>query len=185
MSVKNSRTSTFVVLAAAVLGSVAIAPAGAIGNWPTGTLDELKLENYIARDLSRDLTEVQIEVTCPDDVLIEKGRKSTCTATVDGQKLLYQITQISGRGDVRYKRAKAVIDLNRVQSLVAREVAQQMGGKWRIKCSVPGGSRFFVVAVGKSFSCPISGKDGEGVSRIGSIVYHVQSLRGDIDWEAR
>lgn len=185
MSVKSCRASVLTGVAVVALLATQAISTTAVGNAPTGTLEGAKLENYIAKDLSRGLPAVPVEVTCPANVLVEKGRWSTCTASVDGQKLLYRITHTSGRGDLLFKRTKAVIDLNRVQSLVARQVAQQMGGKWRIKCSVAGASRIYVVAVNRSFTCPIDGKDGEGVSRQGNIVYHVENLRGDIDWEAR
>lgn len=185
MAVKKFRSSVFVGLAAlAILGTQAISTAAAAN--ATGPLEESRLEDDIERDLGRGLPEtVEVEVTCPANVVIGKGRKPACAATVEGQKLAYELWPTSERGVFRFKRTKAVIDLNRIQSQVARQVAQQMGGKWRIKCSAAGASRIYVVAVKRSFSCPIYGKDGEGVSRQGKIVYYVENLQGHIDWEAQ
>jgi hypothetical protein len=186
MSIIPTRSSALASVGVLItLGALAIAPAAGAVNAPTDTLDDAKLEKVIGGDLRRSLPDADISVTCQADVPIEKGRKSTCTATIDGQKLVYNVKQTSGDGDVTYKRTKAVIDLDKAQSLVAKQVAQQMGGKWKISCRVAGTSRVYVIAVKKSFTCPISGKDGDGVSRKGKIIYNVKNLQGDVNWEAQ
>jgi hypothetical protein len=186
MSAIPTRSSALASVGVLVsLGVLALAPAAGAVPAPASTLDEAKLAKVIGGDLRRSLPDADVSVTCQANVPIENGRKSTCTATIDGQKLVYNVKQTSGDGDVTYKRTKAVIDLDKAQSSIAKQVAQQMGGKWKVRCTVAGTSRVYVIAVKKTFSCPISGKDGDGVSRKGKIVYFVKNLQGDVTWEAK
>lgn len=134
-------------------------------------------EAAIAADLRR--VSAQVRVTC-GAATSAAGR---CVAVIDGQKLVYEPRPAS-TGGTTYVRTRAVVDLDRAQARVAREVAVQVGGKWRVRCRVAGGSRFYVVGVGRRFSCPIAGKDGRGVRRAGTIVYQVRDIRGAVGWES-
>jgi hypothetical protein len=166
-----------------LLGSAV--PAGA-APVRANVLDESKLASIIQKDLKKSLgSGVSVKVTCASNVPVVKGKKSTCTAVLNGQKLPYTVTQTSNNGDVTYKRTKAIIDLDKAQKLVSKQVAQQMGGKWKVTCKPAGSSRLYVIAVKKSFSCPITGKDGDGTTRTGKIVFDVKNIKGDVDWEAK
>lgn len=154
------------------------APAQAFAQPAAVPGEQQRPESAIAADLRR--VNAQVRVSC-DAPITAQGR---CVALIDGQRLTYE-ARAGGRGNVTYVRTRAVVDLNRQQSRVARAVAAQVGGKWRVRCTVAGSSRFYVVAVDRRFSCPIAGKDGQGVRRAGTIVFQVRDVRGAVSWEAQ
>lgn len=148
------------------------------------TLDDDKLERVIKADLVKGVGKsVPVSVTCQSGVPIQKGRKSTCTARVGGQALRYNVTQTSNDGDVRYKRTKALLDLRKAERVIAKQVADQVGGKWTMTCRPIGSQRFYVIGVRKSFTCPIKGTNGSGDKQSGTIKVTVSDLAGNVDWK--
>src|SRR3954447_8718217 len=71
---------------------VAGAVVGALLLFGTKTLDDAKLTDLIATATTNAGAEAS-DISCPGDVEVQKGNTFTCTATVDGQQVTYQVTQ--------------------------------------------------------------------------------------------
>ena len=66
-------------------------------------LDTRKVERGIERGVERDRPGVQVSVTCPDDVKLEKGGKFKCRVVGSGgEEADARVTQVDDRGRVRY-----------------------------------------------------------------------------------
>lgn len=151
----------------------------------SATLDESKLARVIKAKIVKGLGKsVPVTVTCQRDIPIKKGRKSTCTARIGTQVLTYNVKQTSNDGDVTYKRTKAVLDLRKAEKEIAKQVAQQVGGSWKLTCKPIGSQRFYVIGVGKSFTCPIKGTNGDGDDQTGLIRVTATDLTGAISWRS-
>lgn len=183
------RGMVLVAISAAMAAPAAVSAAPAPGGQPaavrTATLDDAKLERVIKADLVKGLGKsVPVTVSCQGNVPIRKGRKSTCSARIGTQTLMYNVKQTSNDGDVTYKRTKAVLDLRKAEKVIAKQVAEQVGGKWSLTCQPVGSQRFYVIGVRKSFKCPIKGTNGDGDKQRGTIKVTVTDLTGAVSWKS-
>jgi uncharacterized protein DUF4333 len=66
-------------------------------------LDTGKVERGIERGVERDRRGVDVTVTCPDDVMLEKGAKFKCRVVGSGgEEAEATVTQVDAVGRVRY-----------------------------------------------------------------------------------
>ena len=90
-------------LAAAL--ALALALAGC-GSEEERKLDTAQVERGIADGIEKDRPGTRVvEVSCPDDVEIEKGAKFTCRVrgAEPGQEAIATVTQVDDEGRVRYR----------------------------------------------------------------------------------
>jgi hypothetical protein len=167
------------LLAAGLLGGCS-ASVSVGGN----KLDDVKLEDTIKADLAKaagDSTTVSVD--CPADVQIKSGATSQCTATIGSQALVYKVEQTDDQGNVTYTRTKAVLNLDTAQSVVAGQIADQVGGDWTMDCSPAGAERLYVIAVAGTFTCDVSGTNKDGDAQTAKVVLTVKDLDGNVSWK--
>jgi hypothetical protein len=68
---------------------------------PLLLLDTSRVENSIVNSIATQ-RRLHATVTCPHEVLQHTGVAFTCTATVKGVRYPFEVTQVDGRGNVRY-----------------------------------------------------------------------------------
>lgn len=173
----RSRTGAICAAAALTLGLL----AGC-----SSTLDTDKLQQTIQADLSKGIPAgTQVSVTC-ESADIKSGSQSTCTANLGSQTLTYDVTQNDDQGNVTYKRTSAIIDLDKAQTTISGQLAEQLGGDWTVTCKpdAAGSDRVYVVAVDETFTCAAEGTNGDGEAQSGNLNVTVKDLEGNVDWEA-
>jgi hypothetical protein len=147
-----------------------------------GTLDQTKLAAAITGTLRTRLGEdVQIAVSCPAGVALAAGAVSRCGSTVDGQLLVYTVTQTNAKGDVDFAPTSAVIDIEALEEQTSGQFATQVGGSWVADCDTgPRDLAFLVRGVGSLIGCTFTGADG------GTTAYTVTvtDLDGTVAWLA-
>ena len=85
--------------AAALACGAALAGCGGAERLDTG-----KVERGIERGVERDRPGVQVTVSCPDDIELEKGRRFKCRVVAsNGQEADATVTQVDDEGRVRYE----------------------------------------------------------------------------------
>lgn len=149
---------------------------------PADTLDAASLAREISKSIG---SELGAKVTCQPNVELRAGAKSTCTVTIGSQKLIYNIVQEDDSGNVSFTRTKAILDLRLTQKVIATQLADQIGGSWRVKCAPAGSARFYVVKVKGKFDCGVSGRSQEGEKQSGTVRITVKDLEGNITWKVR
>jgi hypothetical protein len=68
---------------------------------PLLLLDTSRVESSIVHSIATQ-RHLHATVTCPHEVLQQTGVAFTCTATVKGVRYPFEVTQVDGRGNVRY-----------------------------------------------------------------------------------
>jgi hypothetical protein len=160
--------------------------AGCSGSVSVGgnNLDDAKLEETIKADLAKAAGDsTAITVDCPADVAIKTGATSECTATIGSQTLVYKVEQTDDQGNVTYTRTEAVLDLDKAESVVAGQIAEQVGGEWTMDCKPAGAERLYVIAVDGTFNCDVSGTNKDGDAQTATVVLTVKDLDGNVSWE--
>ncbi len=146
-----------------------------------GALDQNKLAAAILGTLRTRLgDEVTVAATCPADVALEKGATSRCGATIEGQLLVYTVTQTDGEGGVDFAPASAVIDIRALEGRAAQQYAGQLGGSWTADCDT--GARehdYLVRGVGSKIGCAFTSSDGTSTT----FRVTVNDLDGNVSWQ--
>lgn len=147
-----------------------------------GTLDQNKLAAAITGTLRARLgDDVQIAVSCPPGVALATGAVSRCGSTVDGQLLVYTVTQTNAKGDVDFSPTSAVIDIDALEKETAGQFGSQVGGTWVADCDTgPRDLAFLVRGVGSLIQCTFA--DSEGTTTAYTVT--VTDLDGTVSWLA-
>lgn len=155
---RNRRVAGFVAVAAATAGLVA-----ACGS----TLDTQEVTTTITTQVQEKAPAgSNIQVTCPDSIKAEAGATFTCKLTIDGQQVNLNVTQQDDKGNLKYEPAESIIDINALQTQIRDQVTQQLPGSWTVTCDAPGASGgIYVVAVGGTLPCTISGTGADGAPK--------------------
>jgi hypothetical protein len=117
---------------------------------PAHTLNDKSLDAQIAAQLRSRYPVSQVEVTCPSGVKEETGRKFSCSATLDGQKLILDGTVTSTGGKYSIQPAEAVVVSSQAGSSLQAEIAAQLHEPVSVTCSPPA---VRVVPPGGQFDC--------------------------------
>lgn len=173
--------------AAALAALAATSVAGCSGSVSVGgsTLDSAQVEETIKAKLATLVPAgTEITVDCPDDIAAKAGTISDCTAKVGDQTLPYKVEQTDDEGKFNADPTLAVIDLDKAETVVAGQIAEQAGGEWTLTCEPAGDARIYVIAVDGTFTCSASGTDGESTDDA-EITMTVTDLDGNVSWAAQ
>jgi hypothetical protein len=166
--------------------TTSVAPAATLSPTSTavapGTLDQTKLAAAITGTLRTRLgADVPIAVTCPAGVALAAGAVSRCGTTVDGQLLVYTVTQSNAKGDVDFAPTSAVIDIDALEQETAGQYAAQVGGSWVADCDTgPRELAYLVRGVGSLIGCTFTASDGSTTA----YTVTVTDLDGAVSWLA-
>lgn len=165
-------------LAAAALagcsGSVSVGGSG---------LDSAQVEETIKTKLETLVPAgTEITVDCPENIEAKAGTITDCTAKVGDQTLPYKVEQTDDEGKFNADPTMAVIDLDKAQTVIAGQIAEQAGGEWTLTCEPAGTARIYVIAVDGTFTCAASGTDGTNTDEA-DIKVTVTDLDGNVSWE--
>jgi hypothetical protein len=146
----------------------------------SGTLDQNKLAAAIVGTLRTRLgDEVDIAATCPAGVRLEAGATSRCGATVEGQLLVYTVTQSTGTGDVEFAPRSAVIDVDALERETAQQYGERAEGPWVSDCDTgPRELAYLVRGVGSFIGCTFTSAQGDAVP----YTVTVTDLDGTVSW---
>lgn len=179
----RTRVRNLLVLAPAALAVALVAGCSGSVNIGGNKLDETKLEDTIESDLSNAVDSgTAVSVDCPADVEIKAGATSECTAMIGSQALIYKVEQTDDEGKFNADPTMAVIDLDKAQTVIAGQIAEQAGGEWTLTCEPAGTARIYVIAVDGTFTCAASGTDGTNTDEA-DIKVTVTDLDGNVSWE--
>lgn len=81
------------------LVTIAVAALVASGCSTTKTLTQEEAEKQISATYEQEFGAAPEEVSCPDDITAEVGKKMTCEVTVDGETIEAPITITKVEGD--------------------------------------------------------------------------------------
>lgn len=116
-------------------------------------LDTADVASQLERQLSDSLGGT-IQVTCPDEVPVEKGREFTCDATGSEGDFEIIVTQTDDQGTVSTRRAS--LDMDAVEEQIATSLEQLGGIDIEVECPED-----VEVGEGKKFTCHASSERGQ------------------------
>lgn len=148
-----------------------------------GSLDSADVENLIKDKLLSEEPSLELSVACPDDIPIQAGGTFDCTATVNGQKLDYVVTQEDADGNISADPQQAVLLLKLLQDKITQSVTQANPGTWSTSCAPDGSAGgVYIAAVSSTFTCEVSGTKSDGTSGGGTITVTVKDTDGNVDF---
>lgn len=114
---------------------VAIAAAGALLlSGCSSSIDVSTLEESVQTGLAEQLGG-SWTVECPDSMEVQAGLTTNCMATSDtGETVNVNVTQTDDQGNVTWEVPSTGIDVAKLESTVAAELATQVGGEWTVTC---------------------------------------------------
>jgi hypothetical protein len=116
------------------------------------TLDIGKVEAEIVRATSQ-LGLTPTDVECPSSIPAETGRVDTCSATLEGQRVTYTVTQTDDQGNVNI-RSNGFVVVSQVEALLRDQVGQRAGVEVVAECA--GGDRVVVGGAGTTIDCTVA-----------------------------
>ena len=140
----------------------------------TKQLNTGKAEGVIRSFLQGKLGSPVDEVSCPPREA-KQGDVFQCTARVEGQPVLLQVTQSDNEGNVDVVLVQAIIDLKQAVTLVEQQVGAAKGIPVQADC---GNQRYLVKDPGSTFDCRATPKSGGASSRV---VVTVKDVEGNVD----
>lgn len=147
------------------------------------TLKTADVESLIKDKLISQEPSLEISVTCPEDIPVQAGGTFDCTATVNGQKLDYVVTQEDTEGNINAEPRQAVLLLKLLQDKISESVTQSSPGTWSTSCD-PSGSAggIYIAAVGSTFTCEVTGTKSDGSAGSGTITVTVEDTDGNVNF---
>jgi hypothetical protein len=100
-------------------------------------------------------------VDCPEDRPAKKGDEFTCTAVIGGVKVPFRVTQQDAGGNFRARSTRAILDMERAQSEMARSLSRQLEATIRVEC---GEEKVRVERPGGTFLCIARDDSGQPVA---------------------
>nr|WP_275585921.1 DUF4333 domain-containing protein [Geodermatophilus sabuli] len=128
---------------------------GALFLFGSQELDTARAETEIVR-----LTEEQVglaasDVRCPEDVPLEAGTTTTCTATLDGQPASFTVEQTDGEGNVQITSDNSFVAVADVEAELAAQVGEEAGVEATATCDA-GGRSVLVDIAGTPIPCTVA-----------------------------
>ncbi len=165
-------------VATLALAGVTLAACG------SSNLDAQKLQNTITAKINEVAPGAQVTVSCPSDIKPQQGGTFQCSATVNGQQVNLAVTQNDDKGNVSYKSEQAFLSLEKAQTKISEQLAQQIPGDWKTTCEPQGATNgIYVAAPQATFDCTVSGTSAAGASQTGTVVVTVTDSDGNITWK--
>jgi len=147
---------------AAIVGSIVGAlvligglVVGALFLFGGKVLDTAEAERQLVQ-----LTEEQVglaatDVQCPDDVALEAGTVTTCTATLDGQPVSFTVEQTDDEGNVQITSDNSFVDIATVEASLTQQLGEVAGVEVISTCDT-GGHSVLVDGIGRPISCTVT-----------------------------
>lgn len=117
----------------------------------TATIDARSAATGISRNLAQRFGVAPPPVHCPPGVTSTRGRRFTCTTTIDGQALTVNAVVTGGSGQFEPVLDAAVLVVSNAEKTLAADVSKQLGQAATVSCPAP--HRLLVVRPGQSFEC--------------------------------
>ena len=134
----------------AFAGLAAALALGACGGGPS-TLAAADVEAAVADAVGSGLAVEVATVSCPDEVPIEIGRRTTCRVEVDGLGEMEAIVvQVDDQGTLEVALGSALIDREEVATSLRSTLREELGRSFQVDC---GDDPPALVEVGDTFPC--------------------------------
>jgi uncharacterized protein DUF4333 len=143
-----------VVAVLVLLGGLAAAALFVFG---PRTVAPESVQSEIVRITQTAVGVVPADLRCPDEIRAQAGGTFTCTATVDGQPVTYDVRQDDDQGHltITYDR---LLKVDEVEGVIAQQVGKDVDVAVSVECPPPG--RTVVVnAPGTPISCTATNAD--------------------------
>ncbi|MEZ5169350.1 MAG: DUF4333 domain-containing protein [Acidimicrobiia bacterium] len=128
-------------------------------------LDLDKAEETMTENLQGNNPGVSVErVTCPNDVVVEKGGQFTCSTVIDGQDLEITVTQTDDQGKVDFSFSDAVVPVDDIESFLVEEYRKQ--GTRAVAFCAEEGQQVLVTPKGSTIECLVQIPDGDGTTAV-------------------
>jgi hypothetical protein len=165
-----------IVAALVLIGGLVV---GALFLFGSETLDTAEAERQLAQ-----LTEEQVglaatDVQCPDDVPLEAGTTTTCTATLDGQPISFTVEQTDDEGNVQITSDNTFVVLADVEAALDQQVGAEAEVEVSTTCDAEGRT-VLVDGAGTPIPCTVS--NAEDASDSIEVVATVDEA-GDVTFE--
>ena len=124
---------------------------GALFLFGPRTVEPQSVQNEIVRITQTAVGVAPTDVRCPAEIKAQTGGTFTCTASVDGQPVTYDVRQDDDKGHltITYDRLIKVIDL---QNTMATRIGKDVDVTVNVTCG-PGGRTVVVNAPGTPIAC--------------------------------
>jgi hypothetical protein len=112
-------------------------------------LNEAVVERAVAQSILKQ-RHIYATVDCPPNVPQQAGRVFTCTAHLDVGTYPVAVTEVDGKGNVRWATSSplVILDIHRVETAIARSVRHQRHLTARVTCP-----RQVIQRAGVVFTC--------------------------------
>jgi len=128
---------------------------GALFLFGTKTLDETQVEAEIVELTEQSAGVAPTGVECPDDIAVESGAVSSCTATLDGQPMTYSVTQTDAEGNVEIEGDATFVVLATVEASLVEQIGPEAGVEVVASCDAEGRS-VIVDGAGAPIPCTVA-----------------------------
>ena len=100
----------------------------------SSSIDVASLETQVQDGLAAQLGGTWT-VQCPDSMEVQAGLTANCMATSDtGETLEVNITQKDDQGSIDWEVPVTGLDVDKLETGVASDIAAQVGGDWTVTC---------------------------------------------------
>ncbi len=152
---KSSSVGKIIGIVVAVIVVLAGLGIGALLLFGKPVLDEGKVQSEIVRITQEAAGVAPTDVKCPADVKLEAGGTSTCTATLDGQPVSYEVKQDDDKGNVHIN-SSGFVAVDKIESVLAQRMQEKAGVEVTADCA--GGKKVVVGGPGTKVECTVTNK---------------------------
>lgn len=135
-----------------VIGGLAV---GALFLFGGRLLDTAEAEREITRITEEQFGLAPSEVTCPDDVPLEAGTTTTCSATLDGQPVSYTVEQTDDEGNVQIASVEDFVVIANVEAALVEQVGAEAQVEVVATCDADGRT-LLVEGFGTPIPCTVT-----------------------------
>jgi hypothetical protein len=119
------------------------------------TLDTAEAERQIARITEEQAGVAPTQVSCPEDVPLEAGTTTRCTAQLDGQPISFTVRQTDDEGNVRVDSDSSFVIVAAVEQSLTQQVGDAAGVPVTATCDT-GGRTVLVDGAGTPIPCTVT-----------------------------
>lgn len=166
-----------------LLGPVACLVLAACGSTAAPPLDSSVVARAIGRSIL-DQRHIHTNVDCPDDVPVQDAFSFTCQAALEVGRYLVRVTEIDGRGHVRWntRAPLAVLDMKIVRAAIERTLHHERRVRSYVACP-----HQVLLQKGLTFICTATVPHATSRLQAGQYVFDVTEVDrdGDVRYVAR
>jgi hypothetical protein len=151
-------TGKVVGIVASVLVLLAGLGAGALFLFGQRTVEPESVKSEIVRITQTAVAVAPTDIRCPAEIKAEKGGTFVCTATVDGQPVIYDVRQDDDQGNltINYDR---LIKMTELESTVAGQVGKDIDVSVDVACEPAGRTVLVNSTPNTPIACTATNKD--------------------------